>query len=48
MSNFRFTRPDRFPPIVKNIIIINVLAWIAQLTLDSQYQITWKGGLMAG
>ena len=45
MINFRFTRPDRFPPIVKNIIIINVLAWIAQLTLDSQYQITWKGAL---
>ncbi len=45
MSNFRFTRPDRFPPIVKNIIIINVLAWIAQLTLDSQYQLTWKGAL---
>jgi membrane associated rhomboid family serine protease len=45
MSNFRFTRPDRFPPIVKNIIIINVLVWIAQLSLDSQYNITWKGAL---
>jgi len=45
MSNFRFTRPDRFPPIVKNLIILNVLAWIAQLSLDAQYNITWKGAL---
>lgn len=45
MSNVRFTRPDSFPPIVKNLIIINVLAWIAQLTLDSQYPITIKGAL---
>ena len=45
MSNVRFTRPDRFPPIVKNLIILNVLAWIAQLSLDSQYNITWKGAL---
>ncbi len=34
MSNVRFTRPDRFPPIVKNLIIINVLVWIAQLIYD--------------
>ncbi len=45
MSNVRFTRPDRFPPIIKNLIILNVLAWIAQLSLDSQYQITVKGAL---
>lgn len=45
MSNVRFTRPERFPPIVKNLIILNVLAWIAQLTLDSQYQITMRGAL---
>jgi len=45
MSNVRFTRPDRFPPIVKNLIILNVLAWIAQLTLDNQFQITAKGAL---
>ena len=30
MSNFQFTRPDAFPPIVKNLIIINVLVFIAQ------------------
>ncbi len=34
MSNFRFTRVDRFPPIVKNLIIINVLVWIAQLVFN--------------
>lgn len=27
------TRPDNFPPIVKNLIIINVLVFVAQLTL---------------
>src|SRR5688572_12808375 len=45
MTNVRFTRPERFPPIVKNLIIINVLVWIGQITLDSQYQITGKGAL---
>jgi rhomboid-like protein len=34
MSNFKYTRPTSFPPIVKNLIIINVLVWIAQLVLD--------------
>ena len=45
MTNFRFTRPERFPPIVKNLIIINVLVWIAQLSLEQQYQITGRGAL---
>lgn len=40
MSNFRFTRPDNFPPIVKNLIIINVLVFLAQVTLDRQFDIT--------
>ena len=35
MSNFRYTRPTGFPPIVKNLIIINVLVWIAQLIYDN-------------
>ena len=34
MSDFRYTRPDSFPPIVKNLIIINVLVFVAQLTLN--------------
>ena len=33
MSQFRFTRPDAMPPIVKNLIIINVLVFVAQLSL---------------
>lgn len=33
MSDFRYTRPDPFPPIVKNLIIINVLVFLAQLIL---------------
>ncbi|MGZ8511167.1 MAG: rhomboid family intramembrane serine protease, partial [Chitinophagaceae bacterium] len=42
MSEFRFTRPDNFPPIVKNLIIINVLVYVAQMLLDSKYAITEK------
>lgn len=42
MSEFRFTRPDNFPPIVKNLIIINVLVYLAQVLLDKQYAITEK------
>lgn len=45
MSNVRFSQPERFPPIVKNLIIINVLVWIAQLSLDSQLDITNRGAL---
>ena len=45
MTNFRFTRPERFPPIIKNLIILNALAWIAQLSLDRTYNITTKGAL---
>ena len=29
----RYTRPDSFPPIVKNLIIINALVYLAQVTL---------------
>jgi membrane associated rhomboid family serine protease len=39
MSNFQYTRPDSFPPIVKNLIIINVIVYIAQLTMK-QYDLT--------
>jgi len=39
MSNFRYTRPDTFPPIVKNLIIINVLVYLAQILL-TQYEVT--------
>lgn len=42
MSAFRYTRPDNFPPVIKNIIIINVLVFLAQSIFDSQYQLTDK------
>ena len=42
MSDFRTTRTDSFPPIVKNLIIINVLVFLAQNLLDSQYQVTGR------
>jgi membrane associated rhomboid family serine protease len=42
MSNFRYTRPDSFPPIVKNLVIINALVYLAQLLLDKQYALTEK------
>ena len=32
MSQFRFTRPDSFPPVVKNLLIVNVLVFLAQMT----------------
>jgi rhomboid-like protein len=36
MSDFKYYKPNNFPPIVKNLIIINVLVWIAQLIFDKQ------------
>jgi membrane associated rhomboid family serine protease len=39
MSNFRYTRPENFPPIVKNLIFINVLVFIAQMTA-TQFHLT--------
>jgi membrane associated rhomboid family serine protease len=36
MNNVRFSRPAGFPPVVKNLIIINVLVWVAQLIYDKQ------------
>ena len=42
MSNFRFTRVDRFPPVVKNLIIINVLVFVAQAIFDQQFDLTNK------
>jgi membrane associated rhomboid family serine protease len=40
MSEFKYHRPSNFPPVVKNLIIINVLVYIAQLALDKTYQVT--------
>jgi membrane associated rhomboid family serine protease len=37
MSNFRQVRSDNFPPVVKNLIILNVLVWVAQLVFKDQF-----------
>lgn len=42
MSNYRPTRVERFPPIVKNLIIINVLVFAAQILLQNQFPVTEK------
>lgn len=42
MSYYQQVRNNNFPPVVKNIIIINVIVWIAQIALDKTYQITDK------
>lgn len=36
------TGNDSFPPVIKNLLIINVLVYIAQLTLQNQFQLTDK------
>jgi membrane associated rhomboid family serine protease len=41
MSEFKYYRPNSFPPLIKNLIIINVLVWIAQLMFQS-YDLTSK------
>ncbi|WP_121352931.1 rhomboid family intramembrane serine protease [Flavisolibacter nicotianae] len=35
MSEFRYYRPDAFPPVVKNLLIINVLVFLAQVTFQN-------------
>lgn len=42
MSAFRYTKTDNLPPVIKNIIIINVLVFLAQSIFDKQYQLTDK------
>ncbi len=41
MSDFRYTRPDSFPPIVKNLIIINALVFLAQVVLTNVNFTEW-------
>jgi membrane associated rhomboid family serine protease len=40
-----YTRPDRLPPIVKNLIIINVLVFVAVLVLKQQFDLGTKFSL---
>lgn len=42
MSEFRYTRPNNFPPIVKNLIIINALVYLAQILFDKQFGVSEK------
>jgi membrane associated rhomboid family serine protease len=37
MSDFKYHKPSAFPPVVKNLIIINVLVYIAQIAFQSQF-----------
>lgn len=47
MSNFQFTRPDNFPPVVKNLLIINVIIFLGQIILEQQQiQLMAYGGLV--
>ncbi len=39
MNNFRYTRSEQFPPIVKNLIIINVLVFAAHFLLKGQFNV---------
>lgn len=47
MSDFQYHRPNSFPPIVKNLIILNVLVFLARTMLSPQigYDINMKLGL---
>lgn len=40
MSYFRQHRPNNLPPIVKNLIIINVLVYVAQLVFSGGFNLT--------
>jgi membrane associated rhomboid family serine protease len=35
MSDFRYYRPDAFPPVVKNLLIINGLVFLLQMTFQN-------------
>jgi membrane associated rhomboid family serine protease len=41
MSNFRSYGTDKMPQVVKTLIIINVVVWIAQLILDPRIGLTY-------
>jgi len=40
MNDFRYYRPSAFPPVIKNLIIINVLVFIAQETIGQSSAFT--------
>lgn len=36
---------EKFPPAIKNLILINVLVWLAQILFDGRYNLTERIGL---
>jgi membrane associated rhomboid family serine protease len=40
MSAFRPVQSQSFPPVIKNLLIINVLVYVGQLTLENQLHLT--------
>lgn len=45
MNQYRFTSNSNLPPVVKNLLIINFLVWIAQLAFDRTMDFTALIGL---
>lgn len=45
MSDFYYRPTEKFPPAVKNLIMINVLVWVAQILFDGRYNLTDRIGL---
>src|SRR5262249_31361171 len=39
MSQIRYSN-EVFPPVIKNLVIINLLVWVAQITLSTRFQLT--------
>lgn len=39
MSDYQYYRPNKFPPVVKNLIIINALIFVVQETFGREYPI---------
>lgn len=40
MSSFRSYGNESFPPVIKNLVIVNLLVWVAQITLANRFQLT--------
>ncbi len=46
MSNFQFTRPNNFPPVVKNLLIINGIVFFGQIIFQQRIvDLIYYGGL---
>lgn len=40
MSEFKFTRPDAFPPVIKYLVIANVAVYLAQISVGKAVDLT--------